>query len=107
VSHDGAPSAVAAIAAVDAAAAVAEAQAEVSGEEGHEGHGVRRLGAGHVERPDPAALLGPHVGEPTPVIARVHRLIEPAPARPAVRATALVAAGLIAVIPPLLYALPF
>lgn len=109
VPQDAAPSAVAAIAAVDAAAAVAEveAEAEVSSEAAHEGHGVRRLGGGHVERPDPAVLLGPHVGEPTPVIARVHRLIEPAQARPAVRVTALVAAGLIAVIPPLLYALPF
>jgi hypothetical protein len=42
----------------------------------------------------------------SPVLARVGRLVEPVPTHPAARAAVLAAAILIAVIPPLLYALP-
>ncbi|MBC6460363.1 M56 family metallopeptidase [Actinomadura sp. HBU206391] len=50
--------------------------------------------------------FGPEATAASPVLARVSRLVEPVPTHPATRAVVLIAAVLIAVVPPLLYALP-
>ncbi|RAY11354.1 M56 family peptidase [Actinomadura craniellae] len=54
----------------------------------------------------PSGTLAMGSAEAQPILARVGRLMEPAPAHPAIRAAGLAAAVLIAVVPPLLYALP-
>jgi Zn-dependent protease with chaperone function len=48
----------------------------------------------------------PEATAASPILARVSRLVQPAPSRPATRFAVLAAASLLAIIPPLLYALP-
>ncbi|GAA2086084.1 M56 family metallopeptidase [Actinomadura alba] len=63
--------------------------------------------AGHAGSvPSSSRPFAPEATAASPVLARVSRLVEPSPTHPAIRAAILVAAILIAVIPPLLYALP-